>query len=85
MLFPRIVHEGSLILYFANETNGRAADGEVFNETVYFAAGVEADAANETILNTVQTQLEAGANPGLGLTALHVVLHEMLGAIYAYE
>lgn len=64
---------------------GRAADGEVFNETVYFAAGVEEDAANETILNTVQTQLDAGANPGLGLTALHVVLHEMLGAIYAYE
>lgn len=66
-------------------TAGIPGDGEHFNETVYFAAGVEDEAPDETILNAVQTQLDAGANPGLGLAALHVVLHEMLGAIYAYE
>ena len=59
-------------------------DGEVYNETVYFINGIE-EGSNETNIDFVQQQLNAGANPAIALAYIHVAAHQLLGAIYSYR
>ena len=63
---------------------GAPQDGETYNETVYFIAGIDEE-SNQTISEFLQTELTAGANPAVGLSLVHVILHQLLGAIDVYR
>lgn len=62
---------------------GQAANGEVYNETVYFIASIYE--GELSLADFIQQQLDAGANPALALSLVHVALHELLGAIETYR
>lgn len=64
---------------------GGSGNASIFNETVVFANGLLEEGSTQVIVDFTQAQLDEGANPALGLAMVHVILHELLGAIYTYR
>ena len=64
---------------------GGPGNASIFNQTVVFTSGMLEPGSTEDIVSFTQEQLDAGANPALGLAMAHVVLHELLGAVHTYR
>ena len=64
---------------------GAAGNATIFNESVVFANGLLEAGSTEDVITFTQAQLHGGASPALALAMIHVVVHEMLGAIHTYR
>lgn len=79
---------GLLLLMSAHRGNslaaGDPANATIFNETIVFINGLLEPDSTEDIIDFTKGQLAAGASPALGLTMVHIVMHELKGAIHMY-
>lgn len=84
-LLARVAHDSSVILYWPTQAKGKRGDGKVFNETIVFINGLLEPGSRKDIVEFTKAHVANGANRALALTMLHVVIHELLGAIYTYR